>query len=319
MIKFINGGIEGFEKLGRAARNQKILSDIDEYIVDPAGRYWQLDPANYGKENPYAKIKNPDYQRAISEIMEATQREQQRELFKQVNIAREKNEYKAIASGYDPYNLSQKAKDNDAGGGFMDGLMSMFGAGGGAGVAAKLGFGAPALPAGMTKEQMAGGPPPSIFGDNSPDPRKKGSVVEGTGARAYGESPDLRDATYLGLQPAGYQMYQAGVGRVQAEGEAFRASKALEAQDLARIRIGEQNALLTARGQRIIDNSLGGRSGGMGRGDWYGGDAIITTNIDARGANPVKIAGAVTSSAGVAAKIVTKSQPIGSAYAGATP
>ena len=329
MIKFINGGIEGFEKLGRAARNQRLLTDIDEYIEDPAAKYWHLDPANYGKTKPdNLKIKNPNYQKAISEILESEQRRSQQKLFEQVQITREKNEYKAIASAYDPYNLSQKAKDNDKGGGFMDGFMSMFGAGGGAGVAAKLGFGAPALPAGMTKEQMAGGPPPSIFGDSG-DPRGYSTGSAGSAGstaprpKAYGEDADLTNLAYLGKGAAGYADFQSDVSIFNAGMGTFFKKSALQAQEDARIATGR--AIEQAATDRALKALTAARIAGLGGGAFYNrgsgnysGTANVITNIDARGADNVPvIVASVTSAAGVAGKILNNA--VGKAYAGATP
>ena len=324
MIKFINGGIEGFEKLGRAARNQQILKDIPEYFYE--GGFNVSEALAHGlagtmyNPSPATVRKNPKYEQAVADIMEQTQREQQKELFKQVNIAREKNEYKAIASSYDPYNLSQKAKDNDKGGGFMEGFMSMFGAGGGAGVAAKLGFGAPALPAGMTKEQMAGGPPPSIFGDSG-DARGYSTGSAGSTApreKAFGGGDDeLKTTAYLGMTASGFEGYLDGVARVKAEGESFRARKAAEEREAAIIRIADERAARLDTAARIA----GLRTGAFynrGRGDYTGGATTVITNIDARGADNVPvIVASVTSAAGVAGALIKKD--IGKAYAGTTP
>ena len=330
MIKFINGGIEGFEKLGRAARNQQILKDIPEYFYE--GGFNVSEALAHGmagtmyNPSPATVRKNPKYEQAIADIMERTQREQQKELFKQVNIAREKNEYKAISSAYDPYNLSQKAKDNDKGGGFMEGFMSMFGAGGGAGVASKLGFGAPALPAGMTKEQMASGPPPSIFGDSG-DPRGYSTGSAGSTAprpKAYGEDADLTNLAYLGKGAAGYQDFQSDVSIFNAEMGTFFKKSELQAQEDARTATGRaiekaatDRALKALTGERIA-MMRGEAFYGRGSGNYNGGATTVITNIDARGAGNVPvIVASVTSAAGVAGKLITKD--IGKAYAGATP
>ena len=324
MIKFINGGIEGFEKLGRAAKNQQILKDIPEFFME--GGFNVSEALAHGlagtmyNPSPATIRKNPAYQVAISEILEAEQRQSNQKVFKQVQIQQQLNEYKRIASSYDPYSLSQKAKDNDKGGGFMEGFMSMFGAGGGAGVAAKLGFGAPALPAGMTKEQMAGGPPPSIFGDSG-DARGYSTGSAGSTApreKAFGGGDDeLKTTAYLGMTASGFEGYLDGVARVKAEGEDFRARKASEAREAAIIRIADERAARLDTAARIA----GLRTGAFynrGGGD-YSGSATVITNIDARGSGNVvpEIVASVTSAAGVAGKILNNA--VGKAYAGATP
>jgi len=298
MIKFINGAIEGFEKMGRAARNQKILSDIPMQIVKPG--------TEYNKFGPKQMVANPDYQRAISEILEAEQREQQQQLFKQVQIAREKNEYKAIASAYDPYSLSQKAKDNDKGGGFMDGFMSMFGAGGGAGVASKLGFGAPALPAGMTKEQLASDTPPSIFG-GTPDPRpvKKGGLPQYNPDPAY--TPAATDAWKAQTPEAmkGYLAYLSAQDKDNmASAKIALAGEALAAREskLARISVAT-GAKLEVQEGRIL--GIFGSGGGNRNNNYQSGNnQQVTTTIVLN--NPVKgqVGSTVLAAAGAAAKIM---------------
>ena len=324
MIKFINGGIEGFEKLGRAAKNQQILKDIPEFFME--GGFNVSEALAHGlagtmyNPSPATIRKNPAYQVAISEILEAEQRQSNQKVFKQVQIQQQLNEYKRIASSYDPYSLSQKAKDNDKGGGFMDGFMSMFGAGGGKGVAASLGFGAPALPAGMTKEQMAGGPPPSIFGDSG-DPRGYATGSAGSTApreKAFGGGDDeLKTTAYLGMTASGFDGYLDGVSRTKAEGEAFRARQVSEAREAAIIKIGEARTAKLDTAARIA----GLRTGAFynrGRGDYTGGATTVITNIDARGADNVPvIVASVTSAAGVAGALIKKD--IGKAYAGTTP
>ena len=298
MIKFINGGIEGFEKLGRAARNQKILSDIPMQIQKPG--------TEYNRFGPKIMIDNPDYQLAISEILEAEQRQSQQKLFEQVQLTREKNEYKAIASGYDPYSLSQKAKDNDKGGGFMGGFMSMFGAGGGAGVASKLGFGTPALPAGMTKESMTSDTPPGIFG-GTPDPRP----VKKTGLPQYVADPLYTPAlteAWKAQTPETMKGYLAYLGKQDADNTASskiaRAGEALAAREsaLARVSVATGAKLEVQEGR--IQGILG--SGGGNRNiNWQSGNSQnVATTIVVN--NPVKgqVGSTVLAAAGAAAKIM---------------